>query len=77
MIQTSLTTDVAHLRAGGIPIRFVSADEAAYYRSRAEVLRAEAIDAWIGAGARGIARLFRFAPVLPNRSRGGKLVAAE
>ena len=78
MTQTTLTSELnAHLHAGGYPIRFISADEMAYHQARASHLRAEAFNAWIGAAARGIARLFRPAPVLPNRRQGGKLVTAE
>jgi hypothetical protein len=78
MTQTNLTSELnAHLHAGGHPIRFISADEMAYYQARASLLRAEAINIWIGAGARGIASLFRPASVLPNRRHGGKLVTAE
>ena len=78
MTQTSLTSELnTHLHAGGYPIRFVSADEMAYYQARAALLRAEAFNAWFRAGANGIASLFRPAALLPNRRRGGKLVTAE
>lgn len=78
MTQTTLTAELdAHLHPGGTPIRYISADEAAFYRSRAEILRGEAIEKTLRAAARGIARLFRTAPALPDRSRGGKLVTAE
>ena len=78
MTQTNLISDLdAHLQAGGYPIRFISADEMAYHQARASQLRAEAFNAWIGAGTRSIASLFRPAPVLPNRRLGGKLVTAE
>lgn len=78
MTQTTLISELnTHLHAGGHPIRFISADEMAYHRARASLLRAETFNAWIGAGARGIASLFRPAPALPNRRLGGKLVTAE
>ena len=78
LTQTTLTTELdAHLHAGGTPIRYISADEAAFYRSRAEILRGQAIEKAFRAAAGSIARLFRTAPVLPNRRRGGKLVTAE
>lgn len=78
MTQTTLTSDLeAHLHVSGHLIRFVSPDEMAYHQARASVLRAEAITTWLRAGARGIASLFHPAPVLPNRARGGKLLAAE
>ena len=78
MTQTDLTSELnAHLHAGGHPIRFVSADEMAYYQARAAHLRADAFNAWFRAGARGVASLFRPAAALPNRRMGGKLVTAE
>lgn len=78
MTQTDLTSELtAHLHAGGYPIRFISADEMAYYQARASRLRADALNAWFQAGARGIAGLLAPAAVLPNRRHGGKLVTAE
>lgn len=78
MTQTTLTTDLNdHLHAGGYPIRYVSADEMAYHQARAAHLRADALNAWFRAGAKGIAALFQPAPALPNRRLGGKLVTAE
>ena len=78
MITTPLTTELdAHLHVGGTPIRYISADEAAFYRSRAEILRGEAIGKTLRAAVRAVAHLFRTAPVLPDRRRGGKLVTAE
>ncbi len=78
MTQTHLTSELNHhVRRVGYPIRYVSADEMAYHRARATLLRAEAFNAWFRAGAGGLARLFRPAASLPNRRVGGKLVTAE
>lgn len=68
MTEASLTVELeAHLPAGGAPIRYISADEAAFYRSRAEILRGAAIDRTLRVAARALVRLFRGS--VPQRLR--------
>lgn len=81
MTQTTHFTSglESHLQIGeDLPTRYVSADEMAFYRSRAHALRAQQIQKFVGAIGRGLLAVWNAPSSLPNHQVGGKLlVTAE